>query len=77
MKKKIFRVFFGIPLFIILFSACKNPLEQLKITKPEKEAATYEVHHRREKIDGTFDEKEDEIQIIAGYVGDMTSAEAL
>ena len=77
MKKKLFKTIFQIPLFLILFSGCGNPLEKLNVTKTEKETATYEVHHRRERIDGTFDENEDEIQTIAGYVGDMTNAEPL
>ena len=74
MKKNIFRALFQITLFIILFSACKNPLTA---NKTEKETATYEVHHRREKIDGSFDESEEEIQILTGYVGDMTNAQPL
>lgn len=74
MKRKIHRALFGIPLFIILLSACQNPLTT---KKPEKVAANYEVHHRREKIDGTFDEAEDEIVLLSGFVGEMTAAQPL
>lgn len=73
-KRKIYRALFGIPLFIILFSACQNPLTT---KKPEKVTANYEVHHRREKIDGTFDEADDEIQMLSGYVGELTAAAPL
>lgn len=74
MKKNIFRALFQITLFIILFSACKNPLNTTKVEKVETK---YEVHHRREKIDGTFNKEDDEVEIITGFVGDMTDAKPL
>ncbi len=74
MKKNRFRILFILPLFIILFSDCENPLNTTKVEKVETK---YEVHHRREKVDGTFDKEEDEVEIKNGFVGEMTVARPL
>ncbi len=72
MKRKMLRTLFIVPLFLILFSTCKNPLT---VNKTEPEETNYDVIHRREKIDGTFDETEDEVEHKRGKVGSMTTAE--
>ena len=72
MKRNMLRTLFIVPLFLILFSTCKNPLT---VNKTEPEETNYDGIHRREKIDGTFDETEDEVEHKRGKVGSMTTAE--